>query len=86
MIVNGASKRINLNHETMDVTIIGNFAVRQSTIVPNFQSAGVWYDFFTGDSIVVDDPSMTMLLNPGEFHIYSTKKLPTPEEDRKSVV
>jgi len=75
----GYSKRINLNHESMDVTVIGNFGVVESSVNPYFQNAGIWYDFFSGDSIEVMDPQAYMILSPGEFHIYSTVKLPTPE-------
>ncbi|MBU2554332.1 MAG: T9SS type A sorting domain-containing protein, partial [Bacteroidetes bacterium] len=45
----------------------------------NFQNTGWWYDYFSGDSINVTNTAMTMNLKPGEFHIYSTVKLPTPE-------
>jgi 1,4-alpha-glucan branching enzyme len=76
----GNSKRINIIDSTMDVTVIGNFNVQPSTYDPNFSGIGTWYDYFSGDSITVSDPHASLFLLPGEFHIYTTVKLPTPEE------
>ena len=72
-------RRINFTHASMNVTIIGNFGVAARTVVPNFQSPGKWYNYFLGDSINVTDTQAAFNLQPGEFHIYTTKKLPTPE-------
>lgn len=77
----GPMKSIHLNHESMNVTIIGNFDVLEKSINPLFQNTGVWYDYFSGNSINVTDVQAQITLAPGEFHIYTTVKLPTPEED-----
>ena len=77
--VRGATKQIHLNHESMAVTIVGNFDVIEREINPNFQQAGKWYDFFSGDSLLVNDSGAPLMLLPGAFHLYSTVKLPTPE-------
>jgi 1,4-alpha-glucan branching enzyme len=77
--LSGSVKRMWLNHSSMNIAIIGNFDVIQKTASPNFQNTGWWYDYFSGDSINVTNTSMTFNLKPGEFHIYSTVKLPTPE-------
>jgi len=81
LVVNGSAKRIKLTHESMNVVIIGNFNVTSGTIIPSFQSEGIWYDYFSGDSINVTNTTAPVELDPGEFHIYTTLKLPTPEED-----
>lgn len=73
-------RRINLTHSTMKATIIGNFNVVSLTMQPNFQSTGMWYDYFLGDSLNVTDINMSIDLAPGEFRIYTSKKLETPEE------
>jgi hypothetical protein len=64
----------------MNVNVIGNFAVTSTNINPHFPNTGWWYDFFSGDSIFVTNVNDFISLAPGEFHIYSTVKLPTPEE------
>lgn len=81
MNVLSAMKRIHLNHESMNVTILGNFNVIDAAMGPNFQHTGIWYDFFSGDSIEVTDVNGALLLKAGEFHIYSDEKLPSPEDD-----
>lgn len=77
----GALKTIHINDTSMNVTIIGNFDVIPKIIVPYFQQTGVWYDYFSGDSLNVTDSLAGISLAPGEFHIYTTVKLPTPEKD-----
>ena len=76
--VSGAQKSIHLNGDDMNVTIIGNFGVTQGSINPGFQSAGTWYDLLTGDSIVVSNPSESVSLAPGEYHLYASKYIDVP--------
>jgi len=77
--VSEASKRIEINHVDMDVRIIGNFDVVSKAVDPSFSSTGWWYSYFEGDSLNVSDVNMTLALEPGQFQIYSTKKLSKPE-------
>lgn len=63
-------KRITLSHHSMEATIIGNFGVIDQNIDPAFQHIGTWYDFFSGDSITVQDARAAISLAPGEFHIF----------------
>jgi len=71
-------RRLNLSLDSIDVTIIGNFHVDTFSVNPDFQHSGTWYDFFTGDSIQVIENQALIELCPGEFHIYSSIKLPVP--------
>ena len=68
-------KSIHLNHSDMNVTIVGNFDLETGDINPAFQHNGVWYDFFSSDSLVVTDVNEPITLQHGEFHIYTSKKL-----------
>jgi len=81
MAVAGTIKRITFADTTMKVNIIGSFDVYSNTVQGNFAQTGTWYDYFTGDSIDVASTTQSISLAPGEFHIYTTKKLPTPEAD-----
>lgn len=85
-MLNGYGKRINLNNDSMDVTIIGNFHVQDVFVNPSFQKTGTWYEYFTGDSITVTNQSEPIPLTPGELRLYSTVKLPSPEPDLLTVV
>jgi 1,4-alpha-glucan branching enzyme len=80
-VFSGSNKLVQLNHESMNVMVIGNFSVENSTVLPNFQHTGIWYNYFSGDSLDVDNLQTTMTLEPGQFHIFTTEKLPTPELD-----
>ena len=56
----------------MNATIIGNFDIVERSISPSFQNVGMWYNYFSGDSIDVTDTHISMALQPGEFHIFTT--------------
>lgn len=78
-VSDGYGKRLIIRHQTMDVVIVGNFYILPLNVTGNFTRTGWWYDFFSGDSIEVSNTSSAVPLGPGEFHIYTTVKLPTPE-------
>ncbi len=79
LAVSGPMKRIQLNHDDMNVTVVGNFDVDADDIAPLFQHTGWWYDYFGGDSLDVTDPGEPIMLMPGEYRIYTDKKFPRPE-------
>ncbi len=71
----GALKRISINHSDMDVRIVGNFDVKKGSIAPLFNKTGTWYEFFTGESLSVTNLNMQIELKPGEYRLYTSKKL-----------
>jgi hypothetical protein len=75
----GALKHINITGSNMDVVVVGNFDVYQGTITPGFSQTGPWYDFFGGDTLNVNTLTDQISLQPGEYHIYTTVKLPKPQ-------
>ena len=75
----GLVKQIALNHSTMNVRIIANFGLNSENGIVNFGSTGKWYDYFTGSEITVTESNPNISLAADEFHIYTNKKLPTPE-------
>ncbi|WP_299707840.1 alpha-amylase family glycosyl hydrolase [uncultured Pontibacter sp.] len=77
--LNGYVKRISLLHDDMDVFILGNFDTRMQQVNANFPATGVWYDYFTGSENRIEDAGQQMDLQPGEFHIYTSKRLETPQ-------
>lgn len=78
MALNGSKKRIHLNDQEMSVTIIGNFDVQTGAINPNFQFAGTWHDHFNDVEVTVSDVNAEIELAPGEFRMYTSKKLDSP--------
>jgi 1,4-alpha-glucan branching enzyme len=81
MSVSGAGKRMNISHSALNTTIIGNFGVQELSVNPNFQHSGDWYNFFDGETLNVVSNIDPITLAPGEFYIYTDKKLETPDED-----
>jgi len=78
MTLGGNVKRIAMTG-SMNVIIIGNFGVTITTTNPSFQHGGVWYDYFSGESMTATGTD-TLTLVPGEFHIFTDQRLETPEE------
>ena len=76
--VNGNSKTIHINHSDMDVAIIGNFGVTPNGVNPAFQHTGWWYEFFSGDSMNVTNTTAGISLNPGEYRLFTDKRLAQP--------
>ncbi|MEM1323111.1 MAG: alpha-amylase family glycosyl hydrolase [Bacteroidota bacterium] len=74
----GETKSIHINHSTMDVAVLGNFAVTIQSMDPEFQSTGTWYDYFSGDSLEVTDVNAPITLEAGEYRIYTSNRLPEP--------
>jgi hypothetical protein len=72
-------KKINITHTSMDVHVIANMDVNSRAATFNFSKTGKWYDYFTGKEIDVTELTGKINLQPSEFHIYTTVKLPTPE-------
>lgn len=75
--VTGELKKIQLNLNDHNITVLGNFGVAEQSVVPAFQHTGTWYEFFTGAEIQITDVNSAILLKPGEYRLYSDKKLPS---------
>jgi glycosidase len=71
----GPVKTIHLNDAQLNVTVVGNFDVTPQSIDLNFPATGKWYDYLKGDSINVTGTSFNLMLQPGEYHVYTSNKL-----------
>jgi hypothetical protein len=60
------------------VFILGNFGVSTKVVESLFPAPGTWYDFFSGESIAVDDPRQKIVLQAGQFHLFTTEAVFTP--------
>ena len=77
--LNGPLKKIVLRHSSMDAVVAGNFDINSGSIQPDFTRTGFWYEYFTGDSIQVNAIDTSIDLKAGEYRIYTTKKITTPQ-------
>ena len=65
--------------EPSEVVIVGNFGVEATAVAPIFPSSGTWYEFFSDTELSVGDPSVGLVLEPGEARIYTDVDVPSPE-------
>ena len=72
-------KTVHLNHPDMDAVTLANFRVINSDINPKFQYPGTWYEYFTGDSLAVTDTQKKLTFQPGEYRIYTSKRIAPPQ-------
>jgi hypothetical protein len=71
-------KTVHLNHPEMDAAVLANFRVVNSDVNPLFQYPGTWYEYFTGDSLEVTDTQEKITFGPGEYRIYTSKRIVPP--------
>lgn len=71
----GETRRLVFNTNDTDLVVIGNFGLNQNSISPEFTQTGKWYNYFSGDSISVTNISAPMTLKPGEWHIFTSKRM-----------
>ncbi|WP_235298321.1 alpha-amylase family glycosyl hydrolase [Portibacter marinus] len=68
-------KTIHFNHEEMDAVVMANFRDVTGNLNPKFQYEGVWYEYFSGDSLVVEDTQEKIPLQSGEYRIYTSERI-----------
>lgn len=72
-------KRIKLNHSDMNAVTMANCRVAEDDADPSFQSTGMWYEYFTGDSLMVTNVNQNITLAAGEYRLYTDKRITPPE-------
>jgi len=71
----GFNKHLLLRGDSMDAMVLGNFDLKSSSSQYTFSETGVWYDYFTGDSLVLAEEKTKITLAAGEYRLYTNKKL-----------
>lgn len=74
----GAIKSYRMTHADFDVSVIGNFGVTAVDANITFSRTGDWYDYFSGATRSVGNTTEGIRLEPGEFNVFTTSRLPTP--------
>ena len=74
----GSFKKLNLNHVDLNTVVIGNFDVSSSSSSVTFPHTGTWYDYMTGDSLVVSTSSLAITLAAGDWKVYLDKNIKNP--------
>ena len=78
-------KTVNLNHPEMDAVSMANFRIINSELNPKFPYEGVWYEYFTGDSLIVTNTQEKLEFQPGEYRIYTSEQITPPRGFTTSV-
>lgn len=67
-------KYITIEHPDASLVIVGNFGLTSTTTNAHFTENGIWYDFFTGESIEVSDyTTQEIELIGSEFRIFTSE-------------
>jgi hypothetical protein len=74
----GAIKSYRMTHADFDVSVIGNFGVTAVDANIAFSRTGDWYDYISGATRSVGNTTEGIRLEPGEFKVFTTSRLPTP--------
>jgi glycosidase len=72
-------KTIKISDPSMSVFTICNFNTVDANPEKSLPGNGVWYEYFTGDSITVTNNTYSFELEKGEYRLYTTNKLTKPE-------
>jgi len=73
-------KSIKLTDADLQVVLYGNFGLTDiASANLTFPSSGTWYNYFTGEEIVLSGNSRAFRVKANEFLMFTNKKLPLPE-------
>lgn len=70
-----AVKYFKIAESNLSALIVANFDVVAATASVNFQNAGTWYDYLTGETITATGAAQSLPLQPGEYHVYVNKNI-----------
>ena len=74
----GYGKRMMFEHGEGDAVVAGNYKTTPIDMVPGFTHTGTWFDYLTGETLVVDDLGASLPFAPGEIHVYTDVALDSP--------
>jgi hypothetical protein len=72
-------KSMRLSSNDLNVCVLGNFDIVSGNVTPNFQHTGIWYEYFTGDSVNISNTTSPVNLQPGEYRFYTDQRLDLPD-------
>ena len=68
--LSGAFKWLQVNSDSLKITVIGNFDVVPATGSVSFQNPGIWYNYIAGGTRNATGGSENITLQPGEYAVY----------------
>jgi hypothetical protein len=73
--LNGVVKKTWLQKGDHKIHALSNTNVDQTNTTVFLQGAGTWYELFSGDSFTAANSSFAITMAPGEYRLYSNKKM-----------
>jgi len=73
--LSGQVRWYRLSRSGNHVFAVGNFGITSTTANVTLPETGKWFEFFTQDSIEVETAAHSFSMQPGEYRLYSTRKL-----------
>ena len=73
--LSGHVRWYRLSRSGNHVFAVGNFGITSTTANVTLPETGKWYEFFTQDSIEVETAAHSFSMQPGEYRLYSSRKL-----------
>ncbi len=68
----GDERSITIDSDDLDVLIVGNFGLTETTADITYTKTGDWFDYFSGATVTVGATAATLTLSPGEFKIFTS--------------
>jgi hypothetical protein len=74
----GNGRTVRLNGPGLNAHLVANAATTAQNITTNFPYPSKWYEYYTGDSLQVNNPVGQIFLQPGEYRLYLNQRVPLP--------
>ncbi len=62
--------------DSIDLILFGNFGLTTRSVTVDLSGSDSWYDYFFTDSISAATTEYTVELSPGEWHVFTSQKMP----------
>ena len=74
----GNFKWLKVSHSSLNLYVVGNFDVVETTQTITFQETGTWYDLLSGQEIELTGTANEITFAPGQFHVFVNKAMDFP--------
>jgi glycosidase len=76
--LSGSLKKLEIQKGEHIFLAIGNFDVEELTMNVDFANSGPWYELFTKETLDYDAATISIVLKPGEYRLYSNRNFELP--------
>ena len=73
--LSSAIKQITVGDANLRIVVVGNFGTSTTPASVSFPNTGTWYSYLTGTTINVTGTTYSVLFQPGDYYVYTSKNL-----------